>query len=242
MGKNLIISAVGDNSLHEKWMGSSNVDLFLIYYGDNKKNTKRYKSQAKYFIQIKTTSKYEFLKDIIANSFKEIQGYDYIWIPDDDLDIGPLAIDKMFEIMKKYDLWIAQPSLVNYINVPITQNVRGSEMRFTNFVEVMAPAFKREIMLYLFPTFGMTEFMWGVEHIWNGLLGAPLNKIAIIDCIVMNHTKAGGTDYSRFKNNPYEERASLWEKNKVLLSKTNSLEWYNKQISFKDLNNIEDGK
>jgi hypothetical protein len=142
----------------------------------------------------------------------------------------------------KYDLWIAQPSVVNYINVPITENIFGLEMRFTNFVEIMAPAFKREIMLYLLPTFGMTELMWGVEHVWNGLLGAPQNKIAVIDSIVMNHTKQGGTDYSRFKNNPYEERASLWEKNKILLSRTNSLKWYNKQISFKDLDNVEDGK
>lgn len=240
MDKNLIISAVGDKSLHEKWIGSNNIDLFLIYYGDDEENAKRYKDQSTYFIQMKTLSKYDFLKNIIIDNYIIMQQYNYIWLPDDDLDINFLEIEKMFEIMKRYDLWIAQPSVINNVNLPITASVKDSDMRFTNFVETMAPAFKRETMMYLCPTFGMTQFMWGVENIWTALLGTPKNKIAIIDSITMDHTKLGGSDYSRFKTDPYKERTDLWKAHKNLLVKTNAVVRYNKRVSFKDLDNKEE--
>jgi hypothetical protein len=241
MNKNLIISAVGDNSLHEKWVGSDSVDLFLIYYGNNETNLKKYKSQSTYFLNIKTKSKYEFLKEIITDNFEKIQQYGYIWLPDDDLDIDIKDIEEMFLIMEKYDLWIAQPSVVNNVNLPITANKPDSDIRFTNFVEVMAPAFKKETMLYLSHTFGATESMWGMEHVWNALLGAPKNKIAVIDKLIMKHTKTTGSDYSRFKTSPYVERKELWDKYMPMLIKTNSLKWYNKVESFKNLDNIKGG-
>jgi hypothetical protein len=94
-------------------------------------------------------------------------------------------------------------------------------------------------MLYLSHTFGATESMWGMEHVWNALLGAPKNKIAVIDKLIMKHTKTTGSDYSRFKTSPYVERKELWDKYMPMLIKTNSLKWYNKVESFKNLDNIK---
>lgn len=33
--KNLVISTVGDHSLHKFWIKSKNYDTFLIYFGNN---------------------------------------------------------------------------------------------------------------------------------------------------------------------------------------------------------------
>jgi hypothetical protein len=58
----------------------------------------------------------------------------------------------------------------------------------------------------LFETFTITESGWGLDLLWPKLLGYPKDKIAIIDKIVIDHTKEVGKNYEgRFSRHPFEE-------------------------------------
>ena len=66
--KNLIISAVGDESLHGEWMaGSANFDLCLIYYGNNNEVATNYAQQSTYFLRA-AGMKYHLLSNWITNN------------------------------------------------------------------------------------------------------------------------------------------------------------------------------
>ena len=71
--KNLIIAAVGDQSLHKYWIPKkrSSYDLFLINYG-----SKSFKTDAKYYIEQKG-SKFNLINEAIEN-YSEILDYNFI--------------------------------------------------------------------------------------------------------------------------------------------------------------------
>ncbi len=69
--------------------------------------------------------------------------YGYLMFPDDDLEMSKADINRFFEVCEENKLELAQPALT--VGSPVThplliQNT-ASKLRFTNFVEVMAPCF-----------------------------------------------------------------------------------------------------
>lgn len=215
--KNLVIASVGDDSLHSKWIDNSQeFDLMLIYFGKNDKIGNIYKSQSQYYFSgsefSNYKSKYSKIKKIIENNLDIITKYSHIWLPDDDVMIKYNQINRLFKIANDYNLSICQPCMGGYISHEITKKVEGNLLRYTNFVEVLAPLFNLETLLKLYKTFDETESSWGLDYLWPFLLHYPLDKIAIIDDIEMIHTKPVGRDYSRFKISPNEEMETLLKK------------------------------
>ena len=188
--KNLIISTVGDKSLHQSW-GNGDWDLVLLYYGDNIDIAKTYKTD-KNQVHVGKGFKWHLIKEFITQNMEYVKGFDYVWFPDDDIKITNFEISSMFYIMEKWDLWLAQPSLTGYVSHSITKPQPNSILRFTNFVEVMAPCMSRDVVFKLLDTFDSNYSSWGYEAVWNHLLGNPKDKIAIIDSIQMEHTKPIG--------------------------------------------------
>jgi hypothetical protein len=206
MSKKLIFSAVGDKSFHKKWLDKNqDFDVMLVYYGNNAEISNDYQKDCNYFFQEKTNSKFAILQKILIENLDIFNKYDYVWVPDDDLDISYKDIETLFSMAEEHNLWICQPSITENITMNFVKNKPGSVIRFVSFVEQMAPLFKRDILLYLGSTFDATESLWGVEHVWNALLKSPKDKIAIIDKVSAKHMKKVGTDYSRFKIHPTVE-------------------------------------
>ena len=95
---NLIISPVGDNSLHSSWMGDdAHFDLVLLYYGDNENIAQSYLYYTPYVYTAKG-EKYHLLKSFIQSNLDFISNYKYIWFPDDDVSISTQNINKLFKI------------------------------------------------------------------------------------------------------------------------------------------------
>lgn len=185
MKKNLVIGAVGDNSLHKCWIkGHTSYDLFLIYYGDGE----GYEGDSKYFRRAKGF-KYHLIQDVL-NECPELFDYEYVWLPDDDIYATSVEIDRLFGMMKQFDLWLAQPSIMGYYGVEITLHQMGSLIRFTNWVEIMCPCFSSKALQTCKDVFKENKTGWSIETIWNVLLGHPRDRIAIIDDIVVFHTRA----------------------------------------------------
>lgn len=206
---NLIISPVGNNSLHSSWMGDdANFDLVLLYYGDNENIAQSYLYYTPYVYTAKG-EKYHLLKSFIQSNLDFISNYEYIWFPDDDVSISTQNINKLFKIATQYELSISQPAMEGYISHEITKPISNSLLRYTNFVEVLAPLFDKETLFKVYDTFNLNYSSWGYDYLWTHLLGYPKNKIAIIDDIIMTHTKPVGQSYSRFPRAPWEEMNEL---------------------------------
>lgn len=205
MNRNVIISAVGNNGLYKGWLGNdANFDLVLLYYGNDKETFDKLKSDG-YTVVNTIGSKFHLIKDFITNNKDYYDRYDNFWFPDDDLETNCYSINKLFSMHEEFKLWLSQPSILGYTSHDITKPNINCILRYTDFVEIMCPLMTSSVLKKLLDTFDLSESGWGVDIIWNYILGCPQDKIAIIDEVSVTHTRQPGTDYSRFKNNPHDE-------------------------------------
>jgi hypothetical protein len=189
---NLVVATVGDKSYHKEWIKNSpNFELVLLYYGNNLEIASSYLKDTPHIYASKGF-KWWLIKSFIEDNLDWISKFEYIWFPDDDIQINTESINKLFVLAKKYNLWLCQPSLLGYISHQITSPYQNSLLRYTNFVEVMAPMMNLDTVLKLKDTFDVNYSSWGLDGVWPYLLGHPKDKIAIIDEIKMIHTKPPG--------------------------------------------------
>lgn len=207
MRKNLLIACVGPTSLHKQWIyGDRNFDVMIVHYGDDDS----YYGDGEYYIRAKGT-KFNIIGDVFDQIPKE---YEYIFIPDDDLYISFEDVNRLFEIAKEYNLGICQPSILGYFSLGISLHQPNSILRYTNFVEIMAPCFDRNSFEICRPTFKYNKSCWGIDILWHKCLNFSQDKIAVIDDLIAIHTRACflGDNY---KNNsivaPHKETELILE-------------------------------
>ena len=222
MRKNLIIACAGDESLHIPWFFKNrNYDLCVVYFGDDENVYQTYKEKSDFSFREKG-EKYHITKKIIDNKI-DVSPYEYIWLPDIDVQISPESINRLFDIAKKFNLSICQPSMDGYFSHDITYPRKTSALRYTSFVEVLAPLFNLETFNLLKHTFDCNVTAHGLDFVWPKLLNYPQNKIAIIDAIIMTHTKPIGGNYERYSVHPHQDFINTMKKfeldpNNVIMS------------------------
>lgn len=204
--KNLVIAAVGDESLHRHWLsGRREYDVCLIYYGAGT----GYAGEADHYRRAKGY-KFHLIRDYIDEN-PWVSRYDYVWLPDDDVHASADDINKLFLHMRDYDLWVAQPSIMGHYGVKISLHQMGSIIRFTNWVEIMCPCFSYHALEVCKTCFKENNCGWSIETIWNVLLGHPRAKMAIIDDVVVHHTRPvrGGDVYTGIAD-PMKEATDVY--------------------------------
>lgn len=210
--KNLVISAVGDESLHRYWKPKKydSYDLYLIYYG--KESTGHYQMR-------REGTKFHLIADALDT--KDFSRYEYIWMPDDDIYLESSDITKLFLLAKEYDLWLCQPSIMGWYGLEMTLHQRNCLLRFTNYVEIMCPCFSQYALQKCINTFRTNKSGWGIDALWNINLEHPTNKIAVIDKLIAFHTRpiGGGDIYKTHTNNSIDnaliEAKELYHKNNL---------------------------
>jgi hypothetical protein len=218
--KNLIISPTGQNSYVKEWVkGNINFDLVLLCYENDEKICEDF---IKYtpLVYMGKGEKYHLIKSFIINNIDFVSSYDYVWLPDDDVSISTDDINKLFKTAKNFDLWLCQPSMTGYVSHEITKPVKNNILRYTNFVEVLAPLFHVDTLMKVYETFDLNYSSWGYDYLWPFLLNYPKDKIAIIDDITMEHTKPVGHNYSRFLVPPWQEMNELLTKYNIKKQET----------------------
>lgn len=187
--QNCVISAVGNNSLHEQWISNgvnSNFDIHLIVYDWS--YNKWYNGVD--FISYRKGYKMKLVYDYLLSHPEYIEHYDYFFILDDDISTDAIGIENLFRLMKKYQLEIAQPALKeSYYTYQQTLRDKMCTLRYTNFVEIMAPCFSRKALKSVLETFNANESAWGVEFHWPSLINSNKKDIAIIDSAPVVHTR-----------------------------------------------------
>jgi hypothetical protein len=190
--RNLVVCRAGAESLHPRWLGdpaSRSWDLLLSAYHDDAPLT-----GDEILVHRVAGSKWQGLADLMAKHGDVVDSYDRIWFPDDDLDCDQAAIDRMFAYADRFDLALFQPSLTHdsFISWPITLRHKGFVLRYTNFVESMAPGFGRTLLGRVRDIFATTVIGWGLDFLWPRF--TELGQTAIIDATAVHHTRPiGGT-------------------------------------------------
>jgi hypothetical protein len=193
----LTIVRAGDGSLHPGWLagpGSRSWDIVVSYFGDD---PNRFRAPGVTRIDSKGP-KWPALHALLQAHPELIERYDYIWLPDDDLAADMNTINRMFAICADLRLEAAQPSLTwdSYSTHLVTLRRENTLLRFTNFVEVMAPCLSSAMLSRALPFFAENISGWGIDFMWSKLADDPQRGIAVLDTITVRHTRPiGGPNY-----------------------------------------------
>jgi hypothetical protein len=210
--RNLVVVRAGDNSLHPRWLrgdGAGNFDLVVSYFGDD---PGRYKEGDTVRIDAKGP-KWLGLHVLFEQQPEFVKNYDYIFLPDDDLMMSKADISLLFDICHAYGLKAAHPALTwnSYFSHLIALRNSATCLRFTNFIELMAPCLSAAMLDETRGYFGKTLSGWGLEHVWAARAGKA--GMAIVDEVTVFHTRpVGGPNYRILR----EKGISPWDELRAL--------------------------
>lgn len=188
----LVIVRAGDRSLHPAWTQSPatrNWDLVVSYFGAD---PRRYRDADAERIDDKGP-KWPGLHALMTRD-PRWRDYDYVWLPDDDLATDETTINALFEVTASSGLELAQPTLswVSFFSHEITLKHPSFRLRYTNFVEIMAPCFSRSLLERCVPTFGENQSGWGLGYLWPRMMTDVARGCAMLDQVDVTHTRPVG--------------------------------------------------
>jgi hypothetical protein len=190
----LALFRAGPTSLHPQAvqrLEAQNFDYALSWFGDTAPE-----APGAAFVHMQKGAKWPGLKATLETHADLIAQYRYVWLPDDDLLCVPEDVSRMFLICEELGLELAQPALTpdSYFSHVITLQHSCFQLRFTNFVEIMAPVFSAAMLQRILPTLGGNISGYGLDNVWPRL--SELGKVAIIDDTPVKHTRpVGGPNY-----------------------------------------------
>ncbi len=199
--RNLVVLRAGDDSLHARWIADPrrDFDLFISYYG---RVPQRHAQDADYY-EMRPGPKWPCLAALLKEHAARIEAYDCVWLPDDDLAGDTATLNRMFAFFHAHQLALAQPALTRdsfYTWHTLLQDPH-CHLRYTQFVEVMAPIFSRAALAVCAPTFDESQSGWGLDWVWPTLCrNAGLDRFAVIDATPVCHTRPCGGEL--YRSNP----------------------------------------
>lgn len=186
--KYCLISTVGKHSVHHQWISKEHqsFDIHLIVYDDSYQS---YKNDSKYVTEAKGY-KLKAVYDYLVKNSEIIQYYDYFFIPDEDLLMDCISINRLFVSMEEFCLDIAQPVLYKSFNGSNhTQAFYDSIIRYTNFVDKRLPCFSKKALKKVLFTFNEKETCIGVDYHWGKVINCEKHNMAIIGGVKAFHNK-----------------------------------------------------
>jgi len=208
--RDLLITTIGRYNHLAEWAdGKRDYDIAVIVYDGTAINI-----PCDYVFNF-PTFKYPGIGRILTET-PSLMEYDYYWMPDEDISASSKTINKLFQEMKNFDLWMGQPSVStengSYISWDCFAHKPSLDIIYSNFIEIMCPCFSHEALVSCLPVFNKSKSGWGQDLVWAEI-GRDKQK-AIINNIVVKHTRpvCGGGLYnklSRQKVRPAQERKAL---------------------------------
>ncbi len=205
----LALFRAGKSSLHPHavaGLAAQNFDYALSWFADDPPA-----ADAAVFVHMQKGAKWPGLYETIRAHWDMISQYRYVWLPDDDLLCVPEDVSRMFSISDELALDLAQPALTpdSFFSHIVTLQHVAYQVRFTNFVEIMAPALSIDMLARALPTIKDSVSGYGLDSIWPRL--TQLGKVAIIDDTPVKHTRPiGGPNHAFSKNAGLEPIHEEW--------------------------------
>lgn len=193
----LVFVRAGKRSLHREWMTCDKPedrlwDVQISQYDDDPDIGKGGDLPLSVDKGTKWDSIYRYL-----NAHPEVmQDYKYILFIDDDIRTNCEDLNRFFKICDEYELLVAQPSLHpdSYFCYAALLTCPWLKLRFTNFVECMAPAIRTDYLKqHVVDNLASVKSGWGVDHVWTLWMDDPAYKSAIVDAVSVVHTRPHAT-------------------------------------------------
>lgn len=192
--RNLVILRAGDGSLHQTWLASSggtrNWDLHISYFG---KKGAPPACDAEYITwsQDDDKSKWAGVASALSRDQFNLDDYDYVAVPDDDVIMTAATLSRAFDMAREYDLAACQMSLHHgsYFGSPHTLRIPGLKMHYVSRVELMVPILRMDVFKRIIPYLRMPNNLWAMDHIVGALAGNKPRSIAVLDEVSALHTR-----------------------------------------------------
>jgi hypothetical protein len=215
--RNLVFTSAGDlSNLHHWLKGRRDFDLWIVYYGEQ---TDIHEAHADFYARSGGT-KFQNLHRVYQRYASVIAQYDAVMVMDDDVLIDAGGLTRLFEIRREHDLWIVQPAfrLSGKVSWDITRVSPTSQLRYTNFIEMTCPLFRRDKLDLFMAEFDPQLIGYGEDWWFLHVLGPDLsNRVAVADevsCVnPHDRTKNGRREIDRVSS--HEERKAAWERIKL---------------------------
>jgi hypothetical protein len=213
----LVFTSAGDASCLPKWLrGNRNFDLWVTYYGDI---DGKYRELADCY-NARKGGKFPNLHYVYKTWPHLLERYEAILVLDDDIVISTAAINRLFDIRAEYDLWLLQPAFDprSKISHAVTRMRRTGLLRYTNFVEVGCPLFRKDKLDAFMDVYDPALVGWGTDWWYLEVLGPELEgKVAITDAVICvnpdDRAKGGEREIDKLQSK--SERIAAWEAIKV---------------------------
>lgn len=159
-------------------------------------------TETPYYLSIKSECK----GDIMGNIYEEIKDkiFSHIGFLDDDLIISVSDLNRLFFIATIEKLDVFQPSLHHDSFYSFRQFIHkpGFLIKETNWVEIMAPFYEKEIFLSIGPYFKYSISGQGVDVYLVPTVQRLLGKTntAVIHAVQLKHARSLRTDNRVFSN------------------------------------------
>jgi len=129
-------------------LSEQNFDYALSWFGDEAPEM----AEGAAFVHLQKGPKWPGLEKTIVAHWDTVKQYRYLWLPDDDLLCVPEQVSRMFAVCSDLKLELAQPALTtdSYFTHVITLQHSAFQVRFTNFVEIMAPVLSIDLFARIF--------------------------------------------------------------------------------------------
>ncbi len=194
MKKNLVVVRAGGKSLHYRWRDipydERHYDLLVSYFSDEAYGN--FVAEPGIEAVLIKGGKWDGLYKTLND--RDLRQYDFFWLPDDDIDISAGDVNALFAAMEDFGLRVAQPSLTlnSYFSHFMFSQCPGFVLRYTNYIEIMAPCLHRDVLQKTLPFFQGTMSGYGLDYIWCRWAEAGAFRAAILDKIAMHHTRPVG--------------------------------------------------
>ncbi|MFT4795500.1 MAG: hypothetical protein ACJAVR_002834 [Paracoccaceae bacterium] len=139
--------------------------------------------------------KWEALHAIFTDRPEMLAGRALIWLPDDDLEGSADTVARLFAIARAQGLDLCQPALTpgSAFSHFVTVQHLLTNVRYTNFVELMAPLMTPDVMRAALPQMKGRAGAKGLDFIWHRFVRAPAGaRVAVIDAAAMAHRRPLG--------------------------------------------------
>lgn len=209
--RNLVVVRAGRQSLHPRWVsgdGIAEFDLFVVPYEPGTPDD-RGAAETYYF----AGRKFEGYNALFSCRPDLLETYEYIALFDDDLDVAKADINALFAVGHQYRLDLFQPSLSwdSHFSYAATLTNQAYRLRYTNMVEMMCPVFRTSYLKQVLPLFGL-GYELGIDLIWSRISDDPWFRIAIVDEVVVRHTRPVGTSQVQHVSGPegqYDDQIAM---------------------------------
>ncbi|WP_156771395.1 hypothetical protein [Labrys sp. WJW] len=194
--KYLLVARIGPKSLHAKWLAAGvdrNYDVFLSSY---EPNSPAIQEDGVYF-ERRLGRKVAGYDGFLRENAKLISRYKYICFLDEDIEASPASINGIFSRCDQHNLKIAQPALTwdSHFTYACLLRQRRYALRYVNFVEMMCPVFRRDILERIAPLYAL-GYESGIDLIWCNLVAESPRDFAVIDEFPVRHTEPVGGNKS----------------------------------------------